>query len=213
MGTAEMDSGNNQVSASVTVRARAQLELGQVPDRTRVLVGDRLTYTISVVNQSAYALGDIRLTDQLPAGVNLVMATASQGTVNTGVETVEWEPGVIDSGGWATLVAVVAPQETGWLTNRVELSSEYVDPADPGLRSELRVEAVATPPLAIRLEGNRMVLSWPALAEGYWLQVSEGLTTPMVWAFDGNPQEVLGDQVTVTVKVTNGRRFYRLIQP
>jgi hypothetical protein len=35
----------------------------------------------------------------------------------------------------------------------------------------------------------------------------------MVWAFDGNPQEVLGDQVTVTVKVTNGRRFYRLIQP
>jgi hypothetical protein len=75
------------------------------------------------------------------------------------------------------------------------------------------VESVATPPLTIAEEGSRVVLSWPAIAEGYQLEVSDGVTLPMVWGLDGNPPVVVGDRISVTVKVTNGRRFYRLVLP
>jgi hypothetical protein len=110
-------------------------------------------------------------------------------------------------------MATVVPQVTGWLTNRVRLLSAYVYPEDPQFDSELLVESVATPPLTIAEDGSRVVLSWAAIAEGYRLEVSDRLTSPMVWVLDGNPQVVVGDRITVTVKVTNGRRFYRLVLP
>jgi hypothetical protein len=211
--TFDSDPGNNMDSVSVTVFDPADLDLNQSADRVPVMVGDRLTYTISVLSQAEYELGDVQLVNELPSDVELVSTIASQGTVVTAPGVIEWSLGALEPGASANVRATVIPLQAGLLTNRVELFSAYVDPEDPGLLSELVVEAVTTPPLTITTEGSRVVLAWPAIAEGYRLEVSDHLALPMVWVLDGNPQEPAGDRITVTVKVTNGRRYYRLVQP
>ena len=61
---------------------------------------------------------------------------------------------------------------------------------------------VAVPPLGITADGSRVMLSWPAIAEDYVLQVSDDLGSSSQWLMDGNPRVVVGSQLTVTVKVT-----------
>ena len=105
------------------------------------------------------------------------------------------------------------PRQVGQLTNHVTLYSDYVDPQNPNLMSSLISEVVATPPLNIELVGSRVRLAWPAIAGDYVLQVTESLDSSASWILDGNPVVEVGQQRTVTVKVTNGQRFYRLVRP
>ena len=211
--TFDMVPENNASSVRVTLFEPAELVLEQRANRAPVMVGDHLTYTISVWNLSDYVVSDVRLVDELPTGVELVSTMISQGIISNTVEVIEWSPGALESGASASVLVTVVPQQAGWLTNRVELMSAYVDPEDPGLVGELVIESVTTPPMTITADGSRVVLAWPGIAQGYVLEVSDGLTTPMIWVLDGNPRELAGDRITVTVKVTNGRRFYRLVQP
>jgi hypothetical protein len=121
--------------------------------------------------------------------------------------------GPLEPGSSASVMATVVPQQTGQLTNLVRLRSAYLGSEHPELISEEVVESVAVPPLGITADGSRVVLSWPAVAEDYVLQVSDDLGSSSQWLMDGNPRVVVGSQLTVTVKVTNGRRFYRLVKP
>ncbi len=64
-------------------------------DQNNIEVGDTLTYTITVSNNQGNAVGTtenpVEVTDQLPAGLTLVSATASQGTYTPG--TGVWDIG------------------------------------------------------------------------------------------------------------------------
>jgi uncharacterized repeat protein (TIGR01451 family) len=204
---------NDTAAVGIEVLLPADLVLAQSANRSPVLVGDQLTYTITVQNRGDYAVGDIRLTDELPAGVELVSTVISQGVVTNEAGVIEWQLGPLDPGLTASVLAVVVPQETGLLTNRVTLESSYVDSENADLTSELVIESVAAPPLSITPDGSRVVLAWPAIAEDYVLEVTENLGEGSTWLVDGNPYVVVDNQVTVTVKVTNGRRFYRLVRP
>jgi len=204
---------NDTDSVSIEVLPQAELLLTQSGNRSPVMVGDQLTYTISVRNHGDYTVSDVRVVDQLPMGVELVSAIISQGIVTNLAGMIEWSLGPLVPGEGATVLATVVPQQAGPLTNQVSLLSAYVDPENPALFSELVIESVAEPPLNIVADGSRVVLAWPAIADDYILEVSDGLTPPAVWMMDGNPHVVEGNQITVTVKVTNGRRFYRLVRP
>jgi uncharacterized repeat protein (TIGR01451 family) len=204
---------NNTVSVAIQVLPPADLVLSQSANRSPVLVGDQLTYTISVENRADYAVDDVRLIDELPAGVELISAVTSQGVVTNEAGVVEWDLGPLEPGVLASVMAVVVSQETGLLTNRVTLESGYVDPENPAFVSELVVESVATPPLSITPDGSRVILAWPAIADDYVLEVTDRLGSGGTWIVDGNPYVVVENQITVTVKVTNGRRFYRLVLP
>jgi large repetitive protein len=204
---------NNTRSAGIEVVALAELRLSQSASQSPVMVGDRLSYTISVENRGDYTVGDVRLIDELPEGVELVSTIISQGVVSSNVSGVlEWSLGPLEAGMSASVVATVVPQQAGQLTNRVSLLSAFVDPENPELTSVLVVESVTAPPLTITADGSRVVLEWPGIADGYVLEVSDGLQSPSVWILDGNPHVVVGDRITVTVKVTNGKRFYRLVE-
>jgi uncharacterized repeat protein (TIGR01451 family) len=204
---------NDTNSVSIGVLPEAELLLTQWGNRSPVMVGDQLTYTISVRNLGDYAVSDVQLVDQLPLGVELVSSIISQGSVSDLPGVIEWSLGLLAPGESATVLATVVPQQTGLLTNQVGLLSAYVDPENPALFSELVIESVAEPPLDIVADGSRVVLAWPAIADDYVIEVSDGLSPPAVWTLDGNPHIVVGTQITVTVKVTNGRRFYRLVRP
>jgi uncharacterized repeat protein (TIGR01451 family) len=204
---------NDSASVGIEVLPLADLVLAQSASHSPVMVGDRLTYTISVLNRGEYTVGDGRLIDELPAGVELVSTIVSQGVLSSVAGVVEWDLGPLESGSSASVMATVVPQQTGQLTNLVRLRSAYLGSEHPELISEEVVESVAVPPLGITADGSRVVLSWPAVAEDYVLQVSDDLGSSSQWLMDGNPRVVVGSQLTVTVKVTNGRRFYRLVKP
>src|SRR5262249_24979085 len=76
------DAANNtsEFSQAIPLATFTVLSLTGSATPNPVVVGDRLTTTFQVANQSTLASGDVVLTDALPAGVSLVSATTTQGT-------------------------------------------------------------------------------------------------------------------------------------
>jgi uncharacterized repeat protein (TIGR01451 family) len=204
---------DNESRATVLVLPPAELKVTQTASPKPVLVGDQLTYEITVRNDGGYAVPDVRVVDWLPEGVDFVTAVTSQGLTTTHPGVIEWDLGSVEAGTGATVLLTVVPWDPGLITNRVEVLSAYVDPADPNLVSELETLVVDMPPLWIELDGSRIVVSWPLVAEDYVLFVAERLTPGAAWLPDTNPREIEGNRVTVTVKVTDTSRFYRLVRP
>ncbi|HEV2210420.1 MAG TPA: immunoglobulin domain-containing protein [Verrucomicrobiae bacterium] len=65
-------------------------------------------------------------------------------------------------------------------------------------------------PLTAQVVGPNLVLSWPASA-GAFLMNASNLTTPVTWAQDTDPWQIVGSQAQVTVPVSAaGDKFFRL---
>jgi uncharacterized repeat protein (TIGR01451 family) len=80
------------------------------------VVGDPLTYTITVSNVGLVPVGDVTLTDTLPADATLESATASQGGCE-GTGPLTCAIGLLAPGGAATVAITVTPTSVGSLTN------------------------------------------------------------------------------------------------
>jgi uncharacterized repeat protein (TIGR01451 family) len=92
-----------------------------------VTQGSNLTYTIQVQNNAAPATGVV-VTDTLPARVDFVSATPSQGTpcVRSG-DTVTCNLGAMAAGATATVTIVVQPKRTGTISNTAVVASTPPD--------------------------------------------------------------------------------------
>jgi uncharacterized repeat protein (TIGR01451 family) len=89
--------------------------------------GSNLTYTIQVQNNAAPATGVV-VTDTLPAQVDFVSATPSQGTpcVQSG-GTVTCNLGAMAAGSTASVTIVVRPKRTGTISNTAVVASTPAD--------------------------------------------------------------------------------------
>jgi uncharacterized repeat protein (TIGR01451 family) len=74
-----------------------------------VLAGSPLTYTYSIANLGPSSATSVAFTNSLPAGVNLVSATSSQGQVITNSTAVLANLGNLSTGAVATVTVVVIP--------------------------------------------------------------------------------------------------------
>ena len=63
----------------------ADLEVTKSGSPDPVLVGDTLTYTVTVKNKGPSSATDVKLTDTLPNNVDFVSATSTQGSCQAGV--------------------------------------------------------------------------------------------------------------------------------
>jgi uncharacterized repeat protein (TIGR01451 family) len=92
-----------------------------------VTQGSNLTYAIQVQNNAAPATGVV-VTDTLPARVDFVSATPSQGTpcVRSG-DTVTCNLGAMAAGATATVTIVVQPKRTGTISNTAVVASTPPD--------------------------------------------------------------------------------------
>jgi uncharacterized repeat protein (TIGR01451 family) len=130
---AEVDpnSANNTIiSQTTTVNPAADLAVTKTDSPDPVVVGNNVTYTVTVANNGPSQATAVVLTDNLPGTATFVSATPSQGTCQApsgGVLTCNL--GSINAGSNATVTVVVtAPATPGSITNNVSVTSGVADP-------------------------------------------------------------------------------------
>ena len=72
----------------------------------------------------------------------------------------------------------------------------------------MEIPVVNTPTLFTERTGNRLLLTWPAVAADFELDYTDNLAAP--WQSLLTPRFVVGDRITVNVKLTSPARYYRL---
>ena len=147
-----IESEDDQDSAAVTTLV-ADLALTKSTNNVRPNVGEQVTFTLTVQNDGPDAASGISVLDRLPAGMEFVSATASQGNYDdpSGI----WTVGELADRGAATLDIVARVLTAGEQTNTAEVVA--VDQADPdsapgnGVDSEDDQESVTIDPPVIDL--------------------------------------------------------------
>ena len=107
-GSAERNPADNTVTVSTTAIPAADLSLAKADSPDPVLLGQQLTYTLTLSNAGPSIGSRVTFTDPLPGGVTLVSSSASQGTC-AGTSTITCTIGDLASGDSATVTIVVIP--------------------------------------------------------------------------------------------------------
>lgn len=116
----------DRVSIDETPRADGvDLVIGVDETPAPVVVGEHLTYTVTVFNAGADASGVV-LSNLLPSSVRWVSTVSSQGTC-TGALTVTCELGDLPSLGRAVVTIVGIPTTTGWFENMASITATTDD--------------------------------------------------------------------------------------
>jgi large repetitive protein len=156
----------------------ADLSLTKTVNATRPNVGDRITYTLALLNSGPDAATNVVVSDRLPEGLRFNSATPSQGAYN--VSTGLWRVGTLANGATATLQVVATVNTLGEKVNVVEVWS--VDQFDPN----------STPGNSNPDEDDfASVIVMP-------LEIDLGLQMTV-----NNPTPNLGDNVIFTIEVAN----------
>ena len=93
-----------------------------------VTPGSNLVYVLTVTNAGPLAAAAVVVSNQLPAGANLVSATSSQGACTPEADWVVCDLGELPARGSATATLTVVPADFGVLTNRAWAASATFDP-------------------------------------------------------------------------------------
>jgi uncharacterized repeat protein (TIGR01451 family) len=120
---------NNVASVSLAVQASAAADLSitQTASTTTPVVGANLKFTVTVNNLGPLAATSATVSDVLPAGLQLVSSSPSQGTYSS--STGAWTVGPVANGASAQLSLTATATTTGSLVNTATLASSA--PNDP----------------------------------------------------------------------------------
>jgi uncharacterized repeat protein (TIGR01451 family) len=122
------DTSNNGAAVTSTVTGpEADLALTLTANPHPVLVGQALTYTLSVSNAGPFDATGVTLSDALPAGVTLVSVQPSQGSC-AGTSTLSCSLGTIAVGGDASVVIQIVPNQAGNITDTASVTGDLSDP-------------------------------------------------------------------------------------
>ncbi len=139
--------------------AQADLSVSVVVNKSVVLVGDTVIFTITLSNGGPDGATNIILKALLPSGYNYVSDTTSQGSYNSG--TGEWNVGNLSNGSSATLQLTATINATGSLTLIAEVTA--CDQPDPdsqpnnGVLAEDDMEDIST---RLQPEGIPTLSEW-----------------------------------------------------
>jgi len=128
--TSDPNGGNGASSAPAVpvLPASADLSLTKTSGASTTTPGSTVTYTITVANAGPSTATSVVVTDTLPAGLQFVSATPSQGSCS-GTTTVTCTLGNVLSGANATItLQALVTATTGSITNTATVSSATSDP-------------------------------------------------------------------------------------
>ena len=117
---------NNTDFVDTTVRARADLSITKTADKPTALIGEVLTYTITVNNAGPNTATGVVVTDDIPAQATLVSTSSSQGSCNL-ADPVLCQLGSLASGGSATVTIKVKPNAKGYIANTATVTANEED--------------------------------------------------------------------------------------
>jgi uncharacterized repeat protein (TIGR01451 family) len=121
------DTGDNSTSSDTTVAPGADLAITKSDSADPVVVGNGVTYTLSVKNNGPADATNVVATDNLPAGLTYGSATPSQGSCSESTGTVTCALGDLANGATATIDITVSTQGPGTLTNNASVTGDQGD--------------------------------------------------------------------------------------
>jgi uncharacterized repeat protein (TIGR01451 family) len=152
----------------------ADLALTTYPTQANALVGDKLSYTVTVFSEGPHDASGVILTENLPSGLKLVSAQPSQGTcTGTTTITITCDLGSIADPSAAAVSFTVTPTAEGTFTDALQLAATQPDLNSKNNSASISVTAVVPADLAVSAAASQNV---------------------------GSP----GDEVTVSVLISNG---------
>ena len=106
------------------------LELSQTANVTNAVIGDQVTFTLTLSNKGSLLANGIKVTDLLPQPFTLISATPEQGTYNS--QTGVWDVGEIAGNVTRTLKLTAKVTQSGALTNKAEITAQNQPDFDSG---------------------------------------------------------------------------------
>ena len=121
-------SANNSTSENTVVidpSSQADLSITKTDDVDPVLIGDSITYTLTINNAGPDAATGVVATDDLPAEVSFVSASAG---CALGGSTVTCNIGALAAGNNAQATITVTANSAGVITNNASVTGDQLDP-------------------------------------------------------------------------------------
>lgn len=200
---------NNQVAVRTEVFEEADLLVLHGPAPASLLMSNRYTITVTVTNRGQITAPRAFMLVAFSLNIELLDAEFIGGTAELASPGVMCRLGDFPPGGSAVLNVQVRPIYPGMFVSQAALLSPAVDLSKPGAINRLEIPVSTSPLLVGEREGNRLILSWPALAADYDLEFSDDLSSAQ-WQPLLNPKIIVGDEVTVNVKLSSPARYFRL---
>jgi uncharacterized repeat protein (TIGR01451 family) len=135
---------NNVSTEQTTIKPVADVRIAKSGSPDPVHVGDTLVYALTVTNDGPSGAGGVTVSDNLPASVKLMSASASQGSCNPGA-SVGCSLGSLAKGASATVDIKVMPGQAGTIANTASVKA---DPSDPNSGNNTASAATTVKPLA-----------------------------------------------------------------
>lgn len=115
---------------------------------------------------------------------------------------------------WFSYAVDATKMTNGTNTLAVEVHQAAVTSSDISfdlqLAATLDTTAVIPPKLSLTRVGDGTKLSWPAVASGYVLETTDGVSTASTWNPAGAAVQIFSDEFFVTNGVAGGMKAYRL---
>ncbi len=123
--TPDINASNNTADATTVIVQSVDLRLTKTVDRASANVGETVTFTIRLTNDGPGTATGVAVREALPAGLELVSATPSSGTVSGDV----WTIPSLSAGASATLTLAARVTRAGPIANIAEvIASDQPDP-------------------------------------------------------------------------------------
>ena len=127
----DQNTENNSATETTQVAEQADLQLEKTATPESAIVGDPLTYTLTVTNNGPSAASNTVLTDELPGSYEPSAITTSQGTCGEPTIVVTCDLGTIPNGGSVVVTIEGSPTTGGTLDNFAFVDADELDP-QPG---------------------------------------------------------------------------------
>ena len=126
----DSNDANNNTTAATTVNTEANLSVNKVGPASQVISGTSMSYVLTVTNGGPSDATGVTLTDTLPAGVAYATSSLGSPACSESSGTVTCGLGMIAAGDTAsfTIQIDIGSTTTGFITNRVSVTSSVADP-------------------------------------------------------------------------------------